>query len=203
MLHKLENMRLKSHNSKFSRLATACLVSTGILAGSVLAVNGAPKVPGAASLAPQGPQSASTSYLDDLETIGWRRGGKLQDLSDEDIQERVTRMVKHIAIEIDATPEQIDQIIEILTPAAIDMKAVQTDFAATGQELHELILADQVDRFAVEALRAEKLALADDVSKKITSVMLDVAEVLTPEQRATLDERIDQFRGTRFGFRRH
>jgi len=202
MLHKLENKRLKSQNSKFSRLATACIVSTGILAGSVLAVNGAPQIAGAT--AGLSGQSAETfPGLKALQPAGWRRGGRLHTLSDEEIEERVTRLVKHVAIEIDATPEQITRIIAILTPAAIDMKAVQKDFATTGKDLHELVLADEVDRFAVEALRAEKLALADEVSKRLTGVMIDVAEVLTPEQRATLDERIDQFRSMRFGFRRH
>ncbi|ASP35656.1 Spy/CpxP family protein refolding chaperone [Labrenzia sp. VG12] len=203
MLHKLENKRLKSNNSKFSRLATACIVSTGILAGSVLTVNGAPQVTGPASGILKAQSAVTASDGSGLEFVGWRRGGKFQDMSDEDIEKRVSRFVQHVAIEIDATPEQIDQIVAILTPAAIEMKAVQKDLASTGKDLHELILAENVDRSAVEALRAEKLALADEVSRRLTSVMIDVAEVLTPEQRATLDERIEAFRGKRFGWRRH
>lgn len=202
MLHKLENKRLKSHNSKFSRLATACIVSTGILAGSVLTVNGAPQVTGTASEVLKAQTSATTSQSADLQSVGWRRGSGFQDMSNEDIEKRISRFVKHVAIEIDATPEQIDQIVAILTPAAIEMKAVQKDLATTGQDLHELILAESVDPTAVEALRAEKLALADEVSKKLTGVMIDVAQVLTPEQRAVLDARIEEFRGKRFGWRR-
>lgn len=203
MLHKLENKRLKSNNSKFSRLATACIVSTGILAGSVLTVNGAPQVSGPASEILKAQSAVTASDGSGLQFVGWRRGGKFQEMSDEDIEKRVSRFVQHVAIEIDATPEQIDQIVAILTPAAIEMKAVHKDLASTGKDLHELILADNVDRSAVEALRAEKLALADEVSRRLTSVMVDVAEVLTPEQRATLDERIEEFRGKRFGWRRH
>ena len=38
----------------------------------------------------------------------------------------------------------------------------------------------------LEALRVEHLALADEVSKKITAGLADAADVLTPEQRAKL-----------------
>jgi len=203
MLPKLENTRMKSSYSKLGRLAAGTVLGASILAGSVMAVNGAPQFNGTGRLTLHDRATAGQSGLQDIQAIGWRRGGELHTLSDEEIEERVTRVVRHVAIEIDATPEQIKEIVAILTPAAIDMKAVRLQFSSAGEDLHELILADQVDRAAVEALRAEKLALADEVSKKLTEVMIEVAEVLTPDQRAMLDEKIEAFRGRRFGFGRH
>jgi Spy/CpxP family protein refolding chaperone len=44
----------------------------------------------------------------------------------------------------------------------------------------------KTDRAALEALRAEHLALADDVSKRLAAGLADAADVLTPEQRAKL-----------------
>ncbi|MDD5471497.1 MAG: hypothetical protein PHP05_06240 [Sideroxydans sp.] len=44
-------------------------------------------------------------------------------------------------------------------------------------------------------MRAEQIKLADDASKRMTSTMLAVADVLTPEQRAKLAEKMEKRRG--------
>jgi Spy/CpxP family protein refolding chaperone len=54
-----------------------------------------------------------------------------------------------------------------------------------------------IDRAALEALRAEQLALADAASKRFIQALGDAAEVLTPEQRRNLDERIRELRERR------
>jgi len=90
-----------------------------------------------------------------------------------------------------------------VTPVALQMKATQGEFATVAKDLRQLLLAQEVDRFAIEALRAEKLALADEVSKTFTSMMIEVASVLTPSQREQLDERISELRAMGQGFRRH
>ncbi|MCV0427832.1 MAG: hypothetical protein K5905_20435 [Roseibium sp.] len=206
MLHKLENTRLQSSNSKVGRVLAACVVSTGILAATVLSVNGAPQFTGAGQLPSYDQGTEGLSGLADFQPVGWggRSGrGRLLDLSDSEIEERLSRIVRHAAIEIDASQEQIDKIVGILTPAAIEMKNLRKDIAGTGEELRKLLLSAEVDRFSVEALRAEKLALADEVSKKLTDVIIEVAMVLTPEQRAVLDTRIKQFKSMRPGFKRH
>ena len=83
------------------------------------------------------------------------------------------------------------------------MKETQRELSTVGEDLRSLLLSRDVDRFAIESLRAEKLALADAVSKEVTAMMIDVAGVLTPEQRVQLDERIKDFRamGPRFRHR--
>ncbi len=70
---------------------------------------------------------------------------------------------------------------------------------ATGKEIHDLLLADTIDRAALETLRAERLADAEQISKNLVSALADVAEVLSPEQRKVLNERIEQFRSMRRG----
>ena len=64
---------------------------------------------------------------------------------------------------------------------------------ATGKELHDLLLADTIDRAALERLRAERLADAERISKNLVGALADVAELLSPEQRKVLDERINEF----------
>ena len=131
----------------------------------------------------------------------WHDGGhkRFADWSDADIEARIERMVKHVAIEIDATQEQQEKITALATSVAKDLKPVHDRLRASGKELHELLLADTIDRAALERLRAERLADAERISKNLVNALADVAEVLSPEQRKVLDERIDQFRSMHRG----
>ena len=51
-----------------------------------------------------------------------------------------------------------------------------------------LLTQPSIDRGAIEALRAEQLALADAASKRLAQALADAAEVLTPEQRRRIYE---------------
>ena len=48
--------------------------------------------------------------------------------------------------------------------------------------------APTIDKAAVEALRAKRIAEVDEASKKAVAAVIEAAEVLTPEQRAKLVE---------------
>ncbi len=132
---------------------------------------------------------------------GWHGGHHkgFADNSDAEIEARIERMVKHVAIEIDATEEQQEKITALATAVAKDLKPVHERMRATGKELHDLLLADTIDRAALERLRAERLGDAERISKNLVSALADVAEVLSPEQRKLLDERIKQFRSKHRG----
>ena len=208
MLRKLENLRTKAAAPRTGRLVAACLISTGILTGTAISVNSAPQGTAALAASPLTSGSFHLSAPNNAQDVSWRkaRGGPgmmLLRLSDEEVEERITRVVRHVAIEIDATQEQVDEIIGIVTPVALGLKATHKDMTGVGDELRSLLLAQEVDRFAIEALRAKKLALADEVSKTLTRMMIDVADVLSPDQRRQLDERIQEFRAMRPGFRHH
>jgi Spy/CpxP family protein refolding chaperone len=56
----------------------------------------------------------------------------------------------------------------------------------------ELLAAPAIDRGAIEQLRAEQIQAADAASKRLTQALADVAEVLTPEQRKQLAERMQK-----------
>lgn len=129
----------------------------------------------------------------------WGRGyhGRFADMSDSEIKARIERMVKHIAIEIDATPEQTGKITVLLASLAMDIRPLREDMHSAGQQIRDLLAADTVDRAALEKVRTERLAEADRVSKNLIDTAADVAEVLTPEQRRKLSERISEFRGMR------
>ncbi len=135
---------------------------------------------------------------------GWHGGHHkgFANISDADIEARIERMVKHVAIEIDATQEQQEEITALATAVAKDLKPEHDRMHATGKELHDLLLADTIDRAALEQLRAERLADADRISKNLVSALAVVAEMLSPEQRKVLVERIDQVRSMRRGWHR-
>jgi protein CpxP len=131
---------------------------------------------------------------------GWGPGGgrfghhgMMGDTMDPaEVQERVKRMVAHVAIEIDATEEQKQKLTTIFVGAANDLMPLREEMMASRHagELVGLLTAPTVDRAAIETFRAEKLALADQASRRIAQALGEAAEVLTPEQRAEIGERI-------------
>ena len=127
---------------------------------------------------------------------GWH-GKRFSQMTDAEIEKKITRVVKHVSIEIEATAEQEQKITSLVTALAKDIRPVKEEFRAAGKEMHKLLIADTIDREAIEKVRAERLAEADRISKEVTTAIADVAEVLTLEQRKVLHERIEQFRSMR------
>jgi Spy/CpxP family protein refolding chaperone len=131
---------------------------------------------------------------------GWGPGGQgfghhgmMGDTMDPaEVKERVERMVAHIAIEIDATEEQKQKLTTIFVGAADDLMPLREEMMASRHagELVGLLTAPTVDRAAIEAFRAEKMTLADQASRRIAQALGEAAEVLTPEQRAEIGERL-------------
>lgn len=134
----------------------------------------------------------------------WRGGDhkRFSEMTQEEMQSRVTRVVKHIAIEIDATDEQTAKIITLVMAVANDMKPLHQTMHASREQIQALLLSDQIDRAALEKLRAERVAEVDQMSKTLIQAVADAAEVLTLEQRKVLDERVREFRSMFGGHRR-
>jgi len=123
---------------------------------------------------------------------GWHRPDHkpLADMTDVEIQDRVTRMVRHLGIEIDATPEQEAKIIAVAVGTAKELRPLREQAKTTAMELQQLLTAPTVDRTALEDLRASRVAVVDRISKTLVGAVGDVAEVLTPEQREVVQEMI-------------
>jgi Spy/CpxP family protein refolding chaperone len=113
-------------------------------------------------------------------------------LDPAEVKERVERMVAHLAIEIDATEEQKTKLTQIFVSAANDLMPIRAEIMESRQagELVGILTAPTVDRAAIEKFRADKLALADQASRRIAQALGEAAEVLTPEQRAEIGERV-------------
>ena len=94
------------------------------------------------------------------------------------------------AIEIDATPQQQERLREIAKTAVKDLIPLREQAQARRERARTLLTQSTIDRAAIETFRADQMTLADTASKRIAQALANAADVLTPEQRRKIDERI-------------
>ena len=123
---------------------------------------------------------------------GMHRGfmGGSQDPAKAD--ERIERMVKHFAVEVDATADQQAKLTAIAKGAARDLRPMREKVRDARKRGMALLAAPTIDRAAIERLRAEQMQAADALSKRRSQAFADAAEVLTPDQRKKLAERMQK-----------
>ena len=117
---------------------------------------------------------------------GWRGHHREGPMDPAHAREHAEHVVGYIAWAVDATPEQKQKLMTIASGVAKDLMPVHEKMRAAHGRMEQILRAPQVDRAAIEAFRAEHIALADDVSKRLAQALADAAEVLTPQQRAKL-----------------
>lgn len=113
---------------------------------------------------------------------------------------RAERAMRHLAIEVDATPEQTQKLVAIAQSAVRDLLPLREQLVAGRGEIRDALLATSVDRNVIEKMRTDKLALIDQATRRMTQALAEASEILSPEQRRQLAGRIEQFREMR-GFR--
>ena len=84
------------------------------------------------------------------------------------IEDRADRMVRHLSIELDANNEQQEKLRVIVRGMLKDVLPARERAFAARSQARELLTATTIDRTAIEKLRADQIALADTVSKRIT-----------------------------------
>ena len=120
--------------------------------------------------------------------ISWQDGGLFGGLSPAQIDDRIDRMTKHMAIELDATAEQQAKLASIAKAAVTDLRPLQEKARAARAQAVTLLTAPTIDRSAIERLRAENIGLAETASKRIAQALEDAADALSPEQRRKVAE---------------
>lgn len=111
------------------------------------------------------------------------------------MQARLERMVKHFAVEVDATPDQTAKLVQIAQSAAQELRPLREKAQEARKRGMELLSAPSVDRGALERLRGEQMQAMDAASKRMSQALADAADVLTPEQRKKAAEHMQQRRG--------
>jgi protein CpxP len=116
-------------------------------------------------------------------------------LSPAQIDDRIDRMTKHMAIELDATADQQGKIAAIAKAAVADLRPMREQAQAAHARALSLFTAPSIDRAAIERLRVEQVALADTASKRIVQALADAADVLSAEQRRKVADWVALMRG--------
>ena len=123
-------------------------------------------------------------------------------LTPAEVEDRADRGIRHVAVELDATNEQQEKLRAIAKAAVKDLLPLREKAQAARQRAAALLTQPTVDRGAIEAFRAEQMALADAASKRFSQAITEAAEVLTPDQRRKVSERLEQRRGYWRGWHR-
>jgi protein CpxP len=155
--------------SVFSRMTLIAFVAGAVLTGSIVAVAAAGMGPG-----------------------GYHHGMMGVPHSAADVSAHVEHVLKHLYVEIDATDAQQAQITPLVKQAVNDILPMHTQLEAAHTQAIAALTQDTVDRPALEAARVAHLQLADQASKRLTQLLADVDEVLTPAQRTALAARLQQ-----------
>ena len=102
--------------------------------------------------------------------------------STEHMEHRADRMLK----KVDATPDQLTKVHAIVVSAAKDVQPMRASLQGMHEKVRALLAAPKIDTAAIEALRAQRSAAMDQISRRMTTAMEDAANVLTPDQRVKL-----------------
>jgi periplasmic protein CpxP/Spy len=119
-----------------------------------------------------------------------------------DPEERARRMewrIGRLVEEAGGTPQQKDRLVAIATAALADLRPLREQMRESRRRGLELLATPVIDRRALEQVRATQMQLADAKSRRTVQAMAEAAEVLTPEQRLKVAERLKQ----RMDRRRH
>lgn len=108
------------------------------------------------------------------------------------IAEHMEHRLRHLLEDVGATEAQQEQVAAIFNGAAQDLSAMKDQHRSAHADLHEILSAPSIDRNRLEALRAEHIRVADEASKRITLALADAADVLTPEQRAAVADKMSK-----------
>jgi protein CpxP len=155
--------------SVFSRMTIIAFIAGAALAGSLVAV-----------------------AANGTGACGFHHGMVGGPHSAADVSTHVDHVLKHLYVEIDATDAQKAQITPLVQQAVSDLLPMHTQLQAAHTQAIEALTQNTVDRTALEAARVAHLQLADQASKRLTQLLADVDEVLTPAQRTALAAHLKQ-----------
>ena len=112
-----------------------------------------------------------------------------------DVSAHVDHMLKHFYVEIDATDAQKAQITPLVKQAVDDLMPLHSQLHTAHTHAMQALAQNTVDRGSLEAARVEHLQLAERASKRMTQLIADVGDVLTPPQRKSLADHLERMHG--------
>lgn len=104
------------------------------------------------------------------------------------------RMLERMLDDVKASDAQRAQIRQIVEAARSQAPDQHEQRRALREQGLRVFTQPNIDANAAEALRQQMLAQHDQASKRHMQTMLDIARVLTPEQRAQIGQRMTERR---------
>jgi Spy/CpxP family protein refolding chaperone len=114
--------------------------------------------------------------------------------TEEQAKERALDKTAWMLGRVDASEEQQARINDIVTSLVGELYPLRGEHRETRRELITELSRPQVDREALEKIRAEGLLMADSASRVLVDAVVEVSEVLTVEQRQELASMIGRHR---------
>jgi Spy/CpxP family protein refolding chaperone len=111
----------------------------------------------------------------------------------------IERGVERLGWMVDASTEQKQKINAIAQKAADDVFELRTKHLEARKQAIAILAAPTIDRAQLESLRTDQMKLAETAARRITDSVGDIAEVLTPAQRADLAQRLERWHRWRRG----
>ncbi len=125
--------------------------------------------------------------------LAWGRHHHARPSSPAELTERLEGGIDHVLDELDASDAQRQQANAIAARRAPELFALMSQGHALRQKLRQILLADQVDQTALAETRGELDALLERVTEVGLGGVSEFAQVLTPDQRQKLAERLARF----------
>jgi protein CpxP len=101
-----------------------------------------------------------------------------------EMDRHIGELVDHVLA--NGTPEQKARLAAIIRSAHADLAPMHQQFHQAHQRARTLLMQPNVDRAALETLRADQVRQLDAVSRRLVQAVGDAADMLTPEQRGLL-----------------
>lgn len=117
-----------------------------------------------------------------------------RDMSPEAVKERIDFMTDWSLTRVGASEEQRGRVKAIMLEAANDLAKSREQHIANRKAFVAALKEPTLDRAALESLRQAEMQLADQASNRMLKAIADAAEVLTPDQRAQLADRMARWR---------
>jgi Spy/CpxP family protein refolding chaperone len=104
------------------------------------------------------------------------------------------RRIEHLLDEVEASDAQREQIRGAMDELHDLWRASRRDRRESREAIAAALTGDEIDREALEALRAAQIESFEAMSQRLLATLVQVAEVLTPEQRREIAAYLEEHR---------
>lgn len=117
----------------------------------------------------------------------------------EAMKTNVQRRLDHLLDRLQADDAQRTRIKTAAAQALDELEPLRKQHQAHRSEMISALSQPAIDREALDRLRKAEVALADGASATLVASLADMAETLTPDQRAQLAQMTQHWRGRHRG----